>query len=258
MKKIMKNNDVPEEPRRDRSGTAAGGGCFEVRVEPLCLEYREWESGLGFFERRRAPRRGRGIVRSANDWLSATRVDPGDRGRQEGGCVAHLRAARMGLIRLLKRYVEARTSPGALGECPHLEALRDRGCLILPPDLWLPFPLSPGKKERPLWVLSAPRLRAELVRFKKVSEWATPPASRGRPISWTRRTRRSGPARPPEARTTRAGPASRPRSWRGRSTGASVTRFRPSCLNLERWIKVRIAGRSTAEPPGPPVGDGAR
>lgn len=139
-----------------------------MRVEPIWLEYRERESGLGFFERRRALRRVRGIVRSANDWLSATRVDPGDWGRQEGGRVAHLRAARMGLIRLLKRYVEARTRPGALGECPHLEALLDRGCLILPPDFRLPFPLAPGKKERPLWVLSAPRLRAELVRFKKV------------------------------------------------------------------------------------------
>lgn len=144
------------------------GACFELRVEPIWLEYREREPRTGFFERRRAKQRVREMVRSANDWLAATRVDPGAWHRPEGERVAHLRVARMGLVRLLKRHIEASARPCALGECPHLAALRDRGCLILPPDFRLPFPLSPGKKGRPLWVLSAPRLRAEITRLKDV------------------------------------------------------------------------------------------
>ena len=123
---------------------------------------------MKFLERRRARRRIEGIVRSANDWLSATRVDPGNWHREEGERVVHLRVARMGLVRLLQRYIKNATEPGTLDACPHLAALRDRDCLILPPDFRLPFPLSPGRKERPLWVLSAPRLRAELTRLKDV------------------------------------------------------------------------------------------
>ena len=176
----MKNDDMPEESRVEGAGTAlAAGGCFEVRVEPIWLAYREREPGLGFFERRRARRRVREIVRSANDWLTATRVDPGNWHRPDGERVAHLRVARMGLVRLLKRHVEAVAEPGALGACPHLAALRDRGCLVLPPDFRLPFPLSRGREERPLWVLSAPRLRAELTRLKDVLRFGDSPGLSG-------------------------------------------------------------------------------
>lgn len=168
-KEAMKNGDMPGDSRVDGAGTALeAGACFEVRVEPIWLAYREREPDLGFFERRRARRRVREIVRSANDWLSATRVAPGSWHRPEGERVAHLRVARMGLVRLLKRHVEASAQPGALGACRHLAALRDRGCLVLPPDFRLPFPLSPGRKDPPLWVLSAPRLRAELTGLKDV------------------------------------------------------------------------------------------
>lgn len=123
---------------------------------------------MKFLERRRARRRIEGIIRSANDWFTATRVDPGNWHRQEGERVVHLRVARMGLVRLLQRYSQDAAKPGTLDACPHLAAVRDRGCLILPTDFRLPFPLSPGRKERPLWVLSAPRLRAEFRRLKDV------------------------------------------------------------------------------------------
>ena len=176
----MKSNDVPENTWGDRAAAAVAGGCFEVRVEPIWLEYRERKLGLGFFERRRALRRVRGIVRSSNDWLTATRVDPGNWHREEGERVAHLRVARMGLVRLLQRYIKNAQEPCVLGACPHLEALRDRGCLILPPDFRLPFPLAPGKKDRPVWVLSAPRLRAELMRFKEVLRVGDSPGPPGR------------------------------------------------------------------------------
>ncbi len=176
----MKSNDIPEDLRENRAAAAVAGNCFEVRVEPIWLEYRERESGLGFFERRRALSRVRGIVRSSNDWLTATRVDPGNWHREEGERVAHLLVARMGLVRLLQRYIQNVKEPGILDACPHLEALRDRGCLILPPDFRLPFPLTLGKKDRTVWVLSSPRLRADLARFKDVLRVGDSPGPPGR------------------------------------------------------------------------------
>lgn len=167
-KEAMTSKDKPVDSGGGPVGTMLAGSRFEVRVEPIWLEFREREASLKFLERRRARRRIEGIVRSANDWLSTTRVDPGNWHREEGERVAHLRVARMGLIRLLQNYVESAAEPGTLGASPHLAALRDRNCLILPPDFRVPFPLSPAKKERPLFVLSAPRLRAEFTRLKDV------------------------------------------------------------------------------------------
>jgi hypothetical protein len=125
---------------------------FDARVEPLWLGYAERRAELGFFERWRERRRLGRIARAAG--RAAGSAEGWD--RTAGACVCNLRVARMGLVKELKNHVRES------GDWPHLQALRDRPCYLVPLDFARPLNVDPGGGGEPLPVASAVRVKAEL------------------------------------------------------------------------------------------------
>ena len=139
----------------------AGGAGFNARVESFWLTFSKLGPKMGFFERRRERGRLERIVKSINLQLVGQKGDAEGWDEQEGACVCNLRVAKMGLVRELKTWLAAglETAPA---EWPHLHALRDRPCMLLPVTFGAPISVEPGGGEETIPVASAVRARAEL------------------------------------------------------------------------------------------------
>lgn len=136
---------------------------FNARVEPFWHTFGRLKSRLGFFERRRERRRLERIVAGIRAGLRAEGADPQGWDEREGECVCNLRVARMGLVKEFKNYARGAADAGAGSEpWPHLFALRDRPCLLIPVEFARPLSVSPGGGEEPFPVASSLRARAEL------------------------------------------------------------------------------------------------
>lgn len=131
---------------------------FDGRVEPFWLGYAERRSRLGFFERWREKRRLGRIAAEVGRAAGA----PEGWDRRAGACACNLRVARMGLIKEFKNYVAGAVDPETLKGWPHVHALRDRPCYMVPMDFDQPFKAGGGGGEEPVPVASAVRVRAEL------------------------------------------------------------------------------------------------
>lgn len=136
---------------------------FNARVEPFWRAFDRLKFRMGFFERRRERRRLERIVAGVRAGLKDQGADPQGWDARPGECVCNLRVARMGLVKEFKTYVRG-FADAAEGEepWPHLAALRDRPCLLLPVEFFRPLSVSPGGGEEPLPVASSLRARAEL------------------------------------------------------------------------------------------------
>ena len=139
----------------------AGGAGFNARVESFRFTFSSLESKMGFFERRRERSRLDRIVKSINKQIRRQKADPGPWDTLPGGCVCNLRVAKMGLVRELKTWLSTgrETAPT---DWPHLHALRDRPCMLVPVAFPAPVSADPGGGEEPIPVASAIRGRAEL------------------------------------------------------------------------------------------------
>jgi hypothetical protein len=134
---------------------------FNARVEPIWLSFNHAAPQLGFFERRREKKRLKRIIAAVNSGAGpAGRASGWD--TPSGECVCNLRVAKMGLIRELKTWVK--NAPD--GEAPpawiHLEALRDRPCMMVPAAFDSPLKVDPGSGEEPFPVSSSLKLQEEL------------------------------------------------------------------------------------------------
>ena len=116
---------------------------------------------MGFFERRRERGRLQRIVKSINLQVVGQKANPDGWESQDGGCICNLRVAKMGLVRELKSWIGTghETAPS---EWPHLHALRDRPCMLVPRIFGAPISVDPGGGEEAIPVASAVRVRAEL------------------------------------------------------------------------------------------------
>jgi hypothetical protein len=135
---------------------------FNARVEPLWGTYRRLEPGMGFFEKRRERRRLRRIVESVNAGVRAGGAAVPAWDDRSGDCVCNLRVAKIGLLREFKNYLLDRGGTDAPGRWPHVFALRDRPCLLVPVVFPLPVTVEPGGKEEPFPAASSIRARQEL------------------------------------------------------------------------------------------------
>jgi len=135
---------------------------FNARVEPLWYTYRRLESGMGFFEKHRERRRLRRIVEGVNAGLRAAGAAVSAWDDRPGACVCNLRVAKIGLLRELKTYVEERSGADAPTRWPHVFALRDRPCLLVPLEFPRPLTADPGGREEPFPAASSMNARREL------------------------------------------------------------------------------------------------
>ncbi len=140
---------------------------FNARVEPLWHTYRRMEPRWGFFDRRRERKRLERIVEAVNAGIRAGGSELVAWDGAQGECVCNLRVARMGLVREFKNYAALAADGKGAEAWPHLFALRDRPCLLLPADFPKPLTVDPGGDEEPFPVSSSARARAELAEVNR-------------------------------------------------------------------------------------------
>lgn len=143
------------------------GVGFNARVEPVWHTFTQLEPTLGFFERRRERKKVDHVVEVINTTIVGQKANPGGWEKASGDCVCHLRVAKMGLVKELKNWLKVGLDGQAEARWPHLHALRDRPCMMVPVPFARPFPADPGGGEEALPVASAPGIRAELAAVNK-------------------------------------------------------------------------------------------
>jgi hypothetical protein len=135
---------------------------FNARVEPFWHTYRRMESRWGFFERRRERKRLERVVEVVNGGIRSAGSQPAGWDAGEGDCVCNLRVARMGLIREFKNYAGLAADGKGAETWPHLFALRDRPCLLVPAEFPRPITVQPAGDEEPFPVSSVLKAKEEL------------------------------------------------------------------------------------------------
>ncbi len=140
----------------------AGDVGFNARVEPIWYTFARLAPRMGILERWRQKRRVRRLVAVLDAGLRAQGVDPGGWDRREGGCLCNLRVAKMGLVGEFKAYLRSAVDSDAVRGWPHVMALRDRACYMLPHDFKAPLTVSPWRGEEAMPVSSAPAALREL------------------------------------------------------------------------------------------------
>lgn len=140
----------------------AGGAGFNARVEAFWNTFGKLESKMGFFERRRERGRLERILKSVNLQIVGQKGAPGGWGEQAGDCVCNLRVAKMGLVKELKNWLKNGLEEDSAAKWPHLHALRDRPCMLVPVPFAAPLSVDPGGGEEPFPVASSVRAQAEL------------------------------------------------------------------------------------------------
>jgi hypothetical protein len=138
-----------------------GGAGYNARIEGFRATFSKLEPKMGFFERRRERGRLDRIVKLVNRQIIGQKSDPEGWDARESACVCNLRVAKMGLVRELKTWL-ATGRETAPREWPHLHALRDRPCMLVPVTFPTPLSIDPGGGEEAIPVASAVRVRAEL------------------------------------------------------------------------------------------------
>jgi hypothetical protein len=146
--------------------TQAGVG-FNARVEPVWHTFSQLEASLGFFERRRERKKVEHVIDSVNSAIVGQKGNPSAWDKTPGECVSHLRVAKMGLVKELKNWLKVGMDGTAESRWPHLHALRDRPCMLVPVPFTRPISADPGGGEEPLPVASAQGVREELTAINK-------------------------------------------------------------------------------------------
>lgn len=135
---------------------------FNARVEPLWYTYTRLKDRMGFFERWRERRRLSRLISAVNAELKGQGVSPGDWDRRAGSCVCNLRVAKTGLIGEFRRHLRETLGEEVLRSWPHVLAVRDRACYLIPHDFPRPLAVSPGRGEETVPVSSSPAALREL------------------------------------------------------------------------------------------------
>ena len=143
------------------------GVGFNARVEPVWHTFSQLEPTLGFFDRRRERKKVERVVEAINIGVVGQKCVPGGWEKTPGDCVCHLRVAKMGLVRELKTWLKIGLDGTAEARWPHLHALRDRPCMMIPVPFARPLSADPGSGEEVLPVASAVGIRAELGEINK-------------------------------------------------------------------------------------------
>ena len=141
---------------------AQQGMGFNARVEPVWHTFTQMEASLGFFDRRRERKKVERVLEAIKASIVGQKGTPGPWDQTSGDCVCHLKVAKMGLVRELKTWLKIGLDGTAEARWPHLHALRDRPCLLVPVPFPKPLVADPGGGEEALPVASAPGLREEL------------------------------------------------------------------------------------------------
>lgn len=144
-----------------------GGTGFNARVESFWNTFGKIESTLGFFDRLRQRGRLKRIVKSINSQVVGQKGAPDGWEKQAGECVCNLKVAKMGLVKELKNWVKAGVEGDAVAMWPHLNALRDRPCLLVPVRFARPLSVDPGGGEEAIPVASSLRLQEELAEINR-------------------------------------------------------------------------------------------
>ncbi len=134
---------------------------FNARVEPIWHTYVRLRSGMGFMGRWRERRRLRRLIGAINGGLRGEGASPASWDERPGECVCNLRVARLGLVAEFQAYLAGSLEERGADPWPHLGALRDQGCYLLPLDFARPLSVS-GEGGIPFPVASAVRAREEL------------------------------------------------------------------------------------------------
>jgi hypothetical protein len=132
---------------------------FNARIESLWHTFRRRSGELGFFERRKERKRLERIAAAVGAHAGPA---AGDWAREADGCVCNLRVAKMGLVKELKNYLQAAADGRGPETWPHLFALRDRPCMVVPCDFAKPGTVQPAGGEEAFPFSSGVRLQAEL------------------------------------------------------------------------------------------------
>jgi hypothetical protein len=143
------------------------GVGFNARVEPVWHTFSQLEPTLGFFDRRRERKKVERVVEAINLGVVGQKGNPGIWEKTAGQCICHLRVAKMGLVRELKTWLKIGLDGTAEGRWPHLHALRDRPCMMVPVAFPRPLTVDPGGGEEGLPVASAVAVSAELAEINK-------------------------------------------------------------------------------------------
>ena len=162
----MASSGAGPKPETTFYRTQQGVG-FNARVEPVWHTFSQMEASLGFFERRRERKKVEHVVDAVNSAIVGQKGNPAGWDKTAGECVAHLRVAKMGLVKELKNWLKVGMVGTAEGRWPHLHALLDRPCMLVPVPFTRPISADPGGGEEPLPVASAPGVREELAAINK-------------------------------------------------------------------------------------------
>lgn len=156
-------DDKDASPSRDSAlyRIAADVG-FNARVEPIWYTYSRLKGRMGFLERWRERRRISRLISAVREGLKGQGVSAGDWDRRTGSCVCNLRVAKTGLMGEFRRYLRETFGEETAKGWPHLLAVRDRACYLLPHDFARPLSVSPGRGEETVPVGSAPAALREL------------------------------------------------------------------------------------------------
>jgi len=145
----------------------AGGTGFNARIESYWNTFSKVESRFGFFERRRERGRLKRIVKSINSQVVGQKFAPDGWDKQAGDCVCNLKVAKMGLVKELKTWLKNGLDEDPAPQWPHLHALRDRPCLLIPVKFAQPLQVDPGGGEEAVPVGSSPALQQELAEINR-------------------------------------------------------------------------------------------
>jgi len=135
---------------------------FNARVEPIWYTYTRLKGRMKFLERWGERRRLARLIAAVNAELRRQGVPPGDWDRRTGSCVCNLRVAKTGLVGEFRRHLRQTFGEEAARGWPHLMAVRDRACYLLPHDFPRPLAVSPGRGEETIPLASAPAALREL------------------------------------------------------------------------------------------------
>jgi hypothetical protein len=162
----MASSGAGPKPETTFYRTQQGVG-FNARVEPVWHTFSQMEASLGFFDRRRERKKVEHVIDSVNSAIVGQKGNPAGWDKTTGDCVSHLRVAKMGLVKELKNWLKVGMDGTAEARWPHLHALRDRPCMLVPVPFARPISADPGGGEEPIPVASGPGVRDELAAINK-------------------------------------------------------------------------------------------
>jgi hypothetical protein len=143
------------------------GVGFNARVEPVWHTYGQMEASLGFFDRRRERKKVEHILDSINTAIVGQKGNPAEWEKTPGDCICHLRVAKMGLVKELKTWLKIGLDGTAEAKWPHLHALRDRPCMMVPVPFTRPISADPAGGDELMPVASSVGVREELIAVNK-------------------------------------------------------------------------------------------